>query len=103
MRKGPALLTIAVVVALFALSEHARQQRAELPDLHGMTLRAAQLATRDAGFGHLAGADALDRHRVPLWGDNWKVCSQQPRPARYATTTLITVRVVKTTEACPGP
>ncbi|MER6531557.1 hypothetical protein [Streptomyces sp. NPDC001508] len=103
MRKGPALLTLAVVVALFALSQHAGQQRAELPDLHGMTLREAQLAARNAGFGQLAGADALDHHRIPLWGDNWKVCSQQPAPARYVATTLITVGVVKTSEACPSP
>lgn len=43
MRKGPALLTIAAIIAVLALSQHARQHTAELPDLRGMTLRGAQL------------------------------------------------------------
>ncbi|MFD8393033.1 hypothetical protein ACFV2N_28485 [Streptomyces sp. NPDC059680] len=102
MRKGPALLTLTVVVALLALSQHARNQTAELPDLRGKTLREAQLAARDVGFRQLAGEDALDRHRIPVLGDNWRVCSQQPPPARYFLTTPVTVRVVKTGEACPG-
>ncbi|MER5789932.1 hypothetical protein [Streptomyces sp. NPDC001980] len=101
MRRGPALLTLAVVVALLALSQHARKQTAELPDLRGTTLRTAQLTARDAGFRQLAAEDALDRHRIPVLGGNWRVCSQQPPPARYALTTPVTLRVVKTGEACP--
>ena len=102
MRRGPALLTLAVVVALLALSQHARQQTAELPDLRGTTLRAAQLTARDAGFRQLSAEDALDRHRIPVLGGNWRVCDQQPPPARYTLTTPVTVRVVKTGEACPA-
>ncbi|MEV6761021.1 hypothetical protein AB0N16_10295 [Streptomyces sp. NPDC051105] len=101
MRKGPALPALAVVVALLALSRHAGKQTAELPDLRGMTLRAAQLTARDAGFRRLAGTDALDRHRIPMLGSNWRVCSQRPSPARHSLTTPVTVRVVKTGEACP--
>ncbi|MFG3025954.1 hypothetical protein ACGFZQ_46990 [Streptomyces sp. NPDC048254] len=103
MRKGPALLTLAVVIALLALSRHAGKRTAELPDLRGMPLRAAQLAARDAGFRQLAGTDALGRHRVPVLGGNWTVCSQQPPPGRHSLTTPVTVRVVKTGEACPSP
>ncbi|MFE4961972.1 hypothetical protein [Streptomyces sp. NPDC056660] len=103
MRKGPALLTLAVVIALLALSQHARQQAAELPDLRGKTLRTAQLAAWEAGFRQLAAEDALGRHRVPVLGGNWTVCSQQPPPGRHSLTTPVTVRVVKTGEACPSP
>ncbi|GAA3113090.1 hypothetical protein [Streptomyces echinatus] len=102
MRKGP-ILTLATVIALLALSQHAGKQTAELPDLHGMTLRRAQLTAREAGFRQLAGEDALGRHRVPLAGTHWTVCSQQPPPARHGITTLVTVRVVKTNERCPNP
>ncbi|MFD3585692.1 PASTA domain-containing protein [Streptomyces sp. NPDC058683] len=101
MRKGPVLLALVVVLGLLALSQHARQQTAELPDLRGLTLRQAQLAARDAGFRQLAGTDAFGRHRVPVLGSNWRVCSQQPPPARHSLTTPVTVRVVKTGEACP--
>ena len=102
VRKGP-ILTLAIVIALLALSRHAEKQTAELPDLRGMTLRSAQLTARDAGFHQLSGTDALDRHRIPLIGTNWRVCSQQPPPARHSITTPVTVRVVKSNEACPNP
>ncbi|KUN00822.1 hypothetical protein AQI95_33075 [Streptomyces yokosukanensis] len=100
MRKGP-VLVVAAVVALLLLSRHARQQTAGLPDLRGMTLRGAQLAARSAGFRQIAAEGALGRHRVPLLSTNWTVCSQRPAPARHSLTTLVTVRVVKTDEACP--
>ncbi|MFF1702995.1 hypothetical protein [Streptomyces sp. NPDC058252] len=101
MRKGPALLAIAAVIAALVLSQHAKQQTAELPDLRAKTLRGAQLAARNAGFRQFAGEDALDRHRIPLAGSNWTVCSQQPPPARYTVTTPVTVSVVKRHERCP--
>ncbi|MEU6389137.1 hypothetical protein [Streptomyces sp. NPDC046939] len=102
MRKGPAVLTLAVIVALLALSEHSRQQSADLPDLRGMTMDKAQLAAQRAGFNRLAGQDIHADHRIPLRASNWTVCAQQPPPAHYAVTTAVTVRVVKKGERCPG-
>ncbi|MEV6174325.1 PASTA domain-containing protein [Streptomyces sp. NPDC051954] len=100
MRKGTAVLTVAIVVTLVALSQQAQKRTAELPDLRGMTLREAQTAARKAGFNRLAGEDAHYSNRIPLLGSNWKVCSQQPPPARLSLTTSVTLYVVKKGETC---
>ncbi|MFF1682350.1 PASTA domain-containing protein [Streptomyces sp. NPDC058256] len=100
MRKGSAVLTVVIVVALVALSQQAQKRTAELPDLRGMTLREAQTAARKAGFNRLASEDAHYSNRIPLRGSNWKVCSQQPPPARLSLTTSVTLYVVKKGETC---
>jgi len=100
MRKGPAVLTAAIIVALVALSQQAQKQTAELPDLRGMTLREAQAAAWKAGFNRLASEDAHYSNRIPLRGGNWKVCSQQPPPARLPLTASVTLYVAKRGETC---
>ncbi|MFC8824042.1 PASTA domain-containing protein [Streptomyces sp. NPDC057137] len=100
MRKGTAVLTVVIIVALVALSQQSKKRTAELPDLRGMTLSEARAAAQNAGFNRLAGEDAHESNRLPLRGGNWKVCSQQPPPARLPLTTSVTVHVVKKDETC---
>ncbi|MEU9470641.1 hypothetical protein AB0D78_29290 [Streptomyces avermitilis] len=100
MRKGTAVLTVVTIVALVALSQQAQKRTAELPDLRGMTLREAQAASWKAGFNRLASEDAHYSNRLALRGSNWKVCSQQPPPARWSLTTSVTLYVVKKGETC---
>ncbi|MEV0555109.1 hypothetical protein AB0I27_16830 [Streptomyces sp. NPDC050597] len=101
MRKGPALV-IAVVIGLFALSEHSKKQTAELPDLRGSTLQNAQNTAREAGFSRLATHDALGKDRKQLLGNTWQVCSQTPGAGTHHITDLIDITVVKTDEHCPA-
>ncbi|MEV8398038.1 PASTA domain-containing protein [Streptomyces niveus] len=100
MRKGTAVLTVVIIVALVALSQQSKKRAAELPDLRGMTLSEARAAAQNAGFNRLVGEDAHETNRLPLRGGNWKVCSQQPPPARLPLTTSVTVHVVKKDETC---
>ncbi|MFF7157914.1 hypothetical protein [Streptomyces sp. NPDC008139] len=101
MRKVRALLAVAAVVAVFAWSQHTRQQTAALPDLRGLSLTRAQLAAQTSGFHQITSEDALGRNRSPMWSSNWTVCSQHPSPARYNVSTVVIVSVVKSKEKCP--
>jgi len=101
MRKGPALLTVAAFVAVFAWSQHTGKQTGQLPDLRGMTLTQAKLTAQSSGFSQIASEDALGRNRSPMWGSNWTVCSQEPSPGRYHVTVTVNVRIVKGKETCP--
>ncbi|MGW3283640.1 PASTA domain-containing protein [Streptomyces sp. NPDC001002] len=101
MRRGSAVLAVAIVVALVALSNHNRTNRATLPDLRGLTLSDAQARARAEGFHRIESQDATHEDRTPFLTNNWRVCSQLPGPGTHAVTTLVAVTVVRRGERCP--
>lgn len=71
-----------------------------LPNLVGMVLQDAQDKAQKAGFYVLDDQDAL-YSRLQVLDDNWKVCSQDPKPGKYNTDTPVTLYSVKLDESCP--
>ncbi|MFE4368667.1 PASTA domain-containing protein [Streptomyces sp. NPDC056835] len=95
------LVAAVIIVALLALSNHSKNQRATLPDLHGLTLSHAQSRARAEGFNRIESSDATREDRAQLLAGNWKVCSQIPEPGVHPVTTPVEVTVVRTGEQCP--
>lgn len=74
---------------------------ADLPDLHGMGLQAAQDRARSLGFHRLDSHDSLGRGREQIWDRDWKVCFQSPAPGRRSTGATVDLGTVKLAETCP--
>lgn len=76
-------------------------ETAQLPDLTGETLQAAQDAAQAAGFYGLTSSDATGASRMQLLDRNWQVCSQTPPAGSHPTDTIVDFSTVKTEETCP--
>jgi hypothetical protein len=81
-------------------SDEAPAENAELPNLVGMDLQAAQDKAQAAGFYSLDDQDASGQNRLQVLDRNWIVCSQKPAPGTHPTDTLVTLFAVKDTESC---
>ncbi|MGP3982270.1 hypothetical protein [Streptomyces sp. KR80] len=68
----------------------------------GRRVHAARAAARAAGFAEPRTYDALGRDRRQVVGQQWKVCTQEPRPGPVEPTAEITLGVVRLDEPCPG-
>lgn len=79
----------------------AAAEAAELPDLTGETLQAAQDAAQAAGFYGLTSSDATGAERMQLLDRNWQVCAQTPAAGSHPTDTTVDFSTVKTEESCP--
>ena len=77
-------------------------EAAELPNLVGQGLQAAQDAAQAAGFYHLTSHDSLGRARMQAFDRNWKVCFQKPGPGKHPTDTEVDFGTVKLEENCPA-
>ncbi|MEV8595219.1 PASTA domain-containing protein [Streptomyces sp. NPDC052012] len=75
-------------------------ETAELPDLVGMDLQAAQDEAQGAGFYFLDDQDASGQNRLQVLDRNWVVCSQEPEAGTHPTDTKVTLFAVKDTESC---
>ncbi|MFJ4989108.1 hypothetical protein ACIP9H_35580 [Streptomyces sp. NPDC088732] len=75
---------------------------ADLPDLRGMELQAAQDRAQSLGFHRLDSHDSAGRGREQIWDRDWKVCFQSPAPGRRPTRTTVDLGTVKLAETCPG-
>ncbi|MTE20245.1 hypothetical protein F0L17_14230 [Streptomyces sp. TRM43335] len=75
---------------------------AELPNLVGKGLQAAQDQAQEAGFYQLTSHDATGRGRMQISDRGWKVCFQAPAPGEHPTDTEIDLGVVKLDEDCPA-
>lgn len=75
-------------------------ETAELPDLTGQDLQAAQDAAQEAGFYALDDQDASGQDRLQVMDRNWTVCSQEPEAGTHPTDTLVTLYAVKDSESC---
>lgn len=78
----------------------AASETAELPDLVGMDLQAAQDEAQGAGFYFLDDQDASGQNRLQVLDRNWVVCSQEPEAGTHPTDTKVTLFAVKDTESC---
>ncbi|MFC8826374.1 hypothetical protein ACFT9I_13660 [Streptomyces sp. NPDC057137] len=76
-------------------------ETAELPDLTGETLQAAQDAAQGAGFYGLTSSDATGAARMQLLDRNWQVCAQDPAAGSHSTDTIVDFSTVKIEESCP--
>lgn len=74
---------------------------AELPDLTGQTLQAAQDAAQEAGFYGLTSSDATGADRMQILDRGWQVCAQTPAAGTHPTDTIIDFSTVKVDESCP--
>jgi hypothetical protein len=75
-------------------------ETAELPDLVGQDLQAAQDAAQAAGFYVLDDQDASGQGRLQVMDRNWTVCSQEPEAGTHPTDTQVTLFAVKDSESC---
>lgn len=75
-------------------------ETAELPDVVGMDLQAAQDEAQAAGFYVLDDQDASGQKRLQVLDRNWTVCSQEPEAGTHPTDTAVTLFAVKDTESC---
>ncbi|MFF7485627.1 PASTA domain-containing protein [Streptomyces luteogriseus] len=75
-------------------------ETAELPDVVGMDLQAAQDEAQAAGFYVLDDQDASGQKRLQVFDRNWTVCSQEPQPGTHPTDTPVTLFAVKDGESC---
>ncbi|MFF5958458.1 PASTA domain-containing protein [Streptomyces luteogriseus] len=75
-------------------------ETAELPDVVGMDLQAAQDEAQAAGFYVLDDQDASGQKRLQVFDRNWTVCSQEPEAGTHPTDTAVTLFAVKDTESC---
>ncbi|MCT7356006.1 PASTA domain-containing protein [Streptomyces sp. 15-116A] len=75
-------------------------ETAELPDLVGLDLQAAQDEAQAAGFYVLDDQDASGQNRLQVLDRNWTVCSQEPEAGTHPTDTQVTLFAVKDTESC---
>lgn len=76
-------------------------ETAELPDLTGETLQAAQDTAQAAGFYGLTSSDATGAARMQLLDRNWQVCAQTPAAGSHPTDTIVDFSTVKLEESCP--
>lgn len=76
-------------------------ETAQLPDLTGETLQAAQDTAQSVGFYGLTSFDATGAARMQLLDRNWRVCSQTPAAGSHPTDTIVDFSTVKTEESCP--
>lgn len=76
-------------------------ETAQLPDLTGETLQAAQDTAQAAGFYGLTSSDATGAARMQLMDRNWQVCSQTPAAGSHPTDTIVDFSTVKLEESCP--
>ncbi|MFE3250234.1 hypothetical protein [Streptomyces sp. NPDC059209] len=76
-------------------------ETAQLPDLTGETLQAAQDAAQAAGFYGLTSSDATGASRMQLLDRNWQVCAQAPAAGSHPTDTVVDFSTVKIEESCP--
>ncbi|MEO3749531.1 PASTA domain-containing protein [Streptomyces sp. B6B3] len=77
-------------------------EEADLPDLTGMGLQAAQDAAQEAGFYLLTSHDASGRDRMQVWDRNWQVCFQTPDAGRHPSDVEVDFGVVDLDEECPA-
>lgn len=75
---------------------------AELPNLVGKGLQAAQDQAQEAGFYQLTSHDATGRGRMQISDRGWEVCFQAPAPGEHPTDTKVDLGVVKLNEDCPA-
>ncbi|MEU5397363.1 PASTA domain-containing protein [Streptomyces tibetensis] len=75
-------------------------ENAELPNVVGQDLQAAQDAAQAAGFYVLDDQDASGQKRLQVFDRNWTVCSQEPEPGTHPTDTPVTLFAVKDGESC---
>jgi hypothetical protein len=75
-------------------------ESAELPNVVGQDLQAAQDAAQAAGFYVLDDQDASGQKRLQVFDRNWTVCSQDPEPGTHPTDTPVTLFAVKDGESC---
>ncbi|MGW3654758.1 hypothetical protein ACWD6R_03125 [Streptomyces sp. NPDC005151] len=83
-----------------ASEDAASAEKAELPNVVGMDLQAAQDTAQAAGFFLLDDQDASGQGRLQILDRNWTVCSQDPAPGMHPTSGLVTLYAVKDTESC---
>ncbi|MFD3521746.1 hypothetical protein [Streptomyces sp. NPDC058653] len=84
-----------------AVEDTAPAETAQLPDLTGETLQAAQDTAQASGFYGLTSSDATGADRMQILDRGWQVCSQTPAPGEHPTDTIIDFSTVKTEETCP--
>jgi hypothetical protein len=77
-------------------------ETAELPDLVGKGLQAAQDTAQETGFHNLTSHDATGRARMQLSDRSWKVCFQTPAPGEQPVTGKVDFGTVKLEEECPS-
>jgi hypothetical protein len=75
-------------------------ESAELPNLVGQDLQAAQDTAQAAGFYVLDDQDASGQNRLQVMDRNWTVCSQEPEAGTHPTDTKVVLFAVKDTESC---
>ncbi|MFF5842135.1 PASTA domain-containing protein [Streptomyces massasporeus] len=75
-------------------------ESAELPNVVGQDLQAAQDAAQAAGFYVLDDQDASGQKRLQVFDRNWTVCSQEPEAGTHPTDTPVTLFAVKDGESC---
>lgn len=76
---------------------------AEVPNLVGKGLQAAQDEAQAAGFLLLTSHDSLGRGRAQVLDRGWKVCTQTPAAGTRADTgTTLDFGAVKLEESCPA-
>ncbi|MEU2909313.1 PASTA domain-containing protein [Streptomyces massasporeus] len=75
-------------------------ESAELPNVVGQDLQAAQDAAQAAGFYVLDDQDASGQKRLQVFDRNWVVCSQEPEAGTHLTDTPVTLFAVKDGESC---
>ncbi|MFF7870498.1 hypothetical protein ACFZCT_29065 [Streptomyces qaidamensis] len=75
-------------------------ESAELPNVVGQDLQAAQDAAQAAGFYVLDDQDASGQKRLQVMDRNWIVCSQEPAPGTHPTDIKVVLFAVKDGESC---
>ncbi|MFI5739212.1 hypothetical protein ACIA9I_12655 [Streptomyces anulatus] len=77
--------------------------KAKVPDFVGMGLQFAQDAAQEKGFYSLTSHDSTGRDRMQAFDRNWKVCSQNIKAGKAASTdTTLDFGAVKLEEKCPA-
>ncbi|MFD5940304.1 hypothetical protein [Streptomyces griseus] len=77
--------------------------RERVPDFVGMGLQFAQDAAQEKGFYSLKSHDSTGRDRMQAFDRNWKVCSQNVKAGKTASTdTTLDFGAVKLEEDCPA-
>ncbi|MFD3638180.1 hypothetical protein [Streptomyces griseus] len=77
--------------------------REKVPDFVGMGLQFAQDAAQEKGFYSLKSHDSTGRDRMQAFDRNWKVCSQNVKAGKTASTdTTLDFGAVKLEEDCPA-
>ncbi|MEU0098291.1 hypothetical protein [Streptomyces sp. NPDC006267] len=78
-------------------------EKGKVPDFVGMGLQFAQDAAQEKGFYSLRSHDSTGRDRFQALDRNWKVCSQNVKAGKTASTdTTLDFGAVKLEEDCPA-